>query len=358
MLGGKQLFLLCNVSIIDKSLYPVKETNPRRDPVTQELSGDKIRFPSGIGSLGQYIRDKGLGFAMYTAESVSTCGGYPASKGYEDLDAKTFASWGTTYLKVDGCGDSNYYPTGYQKMGEALNNSGADIVYSCSWPAYIGDNETTKPFDTFIADGCNLWRNWDDIQCDWGSLSSIIDHWGDYGPSLQPYAGPGHWHDADMLLIGNGCITLEEERTQMAIWSIIASPLIMGNDMRNVSADSKKILFNKDAIAVNQDSLGRMGLRLSASNSDPQQVWYRELANGDIAVALYNKQGQPQAAITGPPCESWDAVTGGYYEACGGASGNVGSFYGLTVAQAQGKARTRNLLSFTTLPLLIMFPHP
>jgi alpha-N-acetylgalactosaminidase len=87
-------------------------------------------------------------------------------------------------------------------MGAALEASGRDIVYSCSWPAYIGDNESTKPFNTFIMDGCNLWRNWDDIQCDWGSLSSIIDHWGDYGSVLAPWAGPGHWHDADMLLIG------------------------------------------------------------------------------------------------------------------------------------------------------------
>merc|ERR1719191_1333430 len=102
-----------------------------------------------------------------------------------------------------------------------------------------------------IEAGCNSWRNWDDIQCTWKSLSSIIDHWGDYGSSLVPFAGPGHWHDMDMLLIGNGCVSLDEERTQMALWAISASPLIMGNDMRNVSAESKAILTNQDAIAVN-----------------------------------------------------------------------------------------------------------
>lgn len=313
-----------------------EETNPRRNPDTHELQGDKIRFPSGIGALGEYIRHKGLGFAMYTAESVSTCGGYPASRGYEDIDAKTFASWGTTYLKVDGCGDASYYSSGYKLMGDALEKSGADIVYSCSWPAYIGDNESLKPFSEFIMDGCNLWRNWDDIQCDWGSLSSIIDHWGDYGEVMAPYAGPGHWHDADMLLIGNGCISEAEERTQMAIWAIIASPLIMGNDMRNVSDSSKAILMNQDAIAVNQDALGQMGLRLSPTALTPQQIWYRNLEHGDVAVGLYNKQGAPQPPISGPPCASWDHVTGGYYDACGGVSGNVGSFSGLTAVQAQG----------------------
>ncbi len=64
------------------------------------------------------------------------------------------------YIKVDGCGDNSYYPAGYQAMGAALEATGREIVYSCSWPAYIGDNETQKPFGTFIMDGCNLWRNW------------------------------------------------------------------------------------------------------------------------------------------------------------------------------------------------------
>jgi hypothetical protein len=288
-----------------------------------------------MAALGQYIHSKGLGFSIYTAESTETCGGYPASQGYESIDAQTFADWQVDYIKVDGCGDNSYYPAGYAAMGAALEATGRPIVYSCSWPAYIGDNETEKPFATFIMDGCNLWRNWDDIQCYWSSLGSIIDHWGDYGSVLAPWAGPGHWHDADMLLIGNGCITEDEERTQMAIWSIIASPLIMGNDMRNVSAASKAILLNQDAIAVSQDPLGQMGLRLENSSSAPTQTWYRVLANGDVAVALYNKLGSAQPPIPGPPCAQWVATSGGYYEACGGAAGNVGEFSGQTRAQAQ-----------------------
>merc|ERR1712137_748606 len=129
----------------------------------------------------------------------------------------------------------------------------------------------------------------------------IIDHWGYYGELLQPWAGPGHWHDMDMLLIGNDCVTIDEQRTQMAIWSISASPLIMGNDLRQVSNESKEILLNRDAIAVNQDPLGRMGIRHPRypSNSSTQ-VWYRELVGGDVAVALYNKasSGPGHADIT------------------------------------------------------------
>merc|ERR1712048_1241112 len=138
--------------------------------------------------------------------------------------------------------------------------------------------------------GCNLWRNWRDIQCDWSSASSIIDHWGDFGETLVQWAGPGHWHDMDMLLIGNGCISLEQERTQMAIWAISASPLIMGNDLRKMPDASKAILLNKDAIAVSQDVLGKMGMRHTAFNSSsPTQLWSRMLSGGAVAVGLYNK---------------------------------------------------------------------
>lgn len=110
----------------------------------------------------------------------------------------------------------------------------------------------------------------------------------------------------------------------------------MGNDLRSVPAESKKILLNRDAIAVNQDPLGKMGIRHpSYTSSSATQVWFRELANGDIAVALYNMAGGSHPPIPGPPCDSWNKTNGGYLEACGGAAGNVGSFASLTLEQAQ-----------------------
>jgi hypothetical protein len=160
--------------------------------------------------------------------------------------------------------------------GKALRALSRPIVYSCSWPAYLGGNESAKPFDQMIAAGCNLWRNWDDIQCSWGSLSSIIEHWGEYSEALEPVARPGHWNDPDMLLIGatkpdgSPCVSLEEERTQMAIWALTASPLIMGNDARNITEGSREILLNKGAIAVDQDALGVPGRRLVAGRGQKQ----------------------------------------------------------------------------------------
>jgi alpha-N-acetylgalactosaminidase len=303
-----------------------------------ELYANTSRFPSGMKALGDYMHEKGATFGLYTAESPTTCGGYPASADHEARDAVTFASWGVDYMKVDGCGPEEYYAGGYAAMGAALEASGRDIVYSCSWPAYIGSNESVKPFATFIMDGCNLWRNWDDIQCDWGSLSSIIDYWGDWGEVMAPYAGPGHWHDMDMLLIGAGCVTPAEERTQMALWSISASPLIMGNDLRNVSDVSRAVLLNPDAIAVSQDALGQMGVRLSNSSDDATQAWARNLADGSVAVGLYSKLGAapaPPGVCSGDDDAEWTHTSGGYYEACGGADGNLGSFAGLKLADAQ-----------------------
>jgi hypothetical protein len=289
-------------------------------------------------SLGEYFQSKGLSYGLYTAASVTDCGGYPASAGHEMLDAKTFAEWGVDYLKVDGCGPPGYYNHGYKAMGEALESSGRAIEYACSWPAYInGGNESIQPFATFIEYGCNSWRNWHDIQCSWDSLSTVIDHWGDYGMSLQPYAGPGHWHDMDMLLIGGSCITQAEERTQMAIWAISASPLIMGNDLRNVSKESKAILTNGDAIAVSQDKLGQMGIRIS--NNTAQQVWARVLADGSVAVGLYNKgagssRPTPPIPLCGPSLD-WVHTTDGYYEVADPYTDNLGYFTDKTASEAK-----------------------
>ncbi|EGD81210.1 hypothetical protein PTSG_13159 [Salpingoeca rosetta] len=265
-----------------------------RDPNTGRLAANADRFPGGIAPLADYIHKLGLKFGLYTAESKTTCTGHVGSYLNEILDAQTFADWGVDYLKVDGCNpNKTYYPTGYTAMGTALQISGRDIVYSCSWPAYLGSNETTKPYNTMIGIGCNLWRNWHDIQCNWKSLSSIIDHWGDYGQVLASYAGPGHWNDPDMLLIGNDCITDDQARTQMAIWSIVAAPLIMGNDVRNITASTRAILLNRDAIAVNQDPLGQAGFRISPKGAT--EVWARNITNA-VAVALLNKGSQSSSS--------------------------------------------------------------
>ena len=100
------------------------------------------------------------------------------------------------YLKLDGCNnDAEGFAAGYPAMGRALQQSGRDIVYSCSWPAYIGDDESLKPYDAMSDAGCHLWRNWHDVQCDWSSVRTIMNHWGNNSVALEKAAGPGRWND-------------------------------------------------------------------------------------------------------------------------------------------------------------------
>lgn len=71
-----------------------------RDPTTNELRADPVRFPSGFKAMGDYLHNRSLLFGFYTAESTTTCGGYPGSRGFESLDAATFASWGVGELST------------------------------------------------------------------------------------------------------------------------------------------------------------------------------------------------------------------------------------------------------------------
>lgn len=136
---------------------------------------------------------------------------------------------------------------------------------------------------------CNLWRNWDHIQDSYQSLRYITDYFAGNQSRIQPHAGPGHWNDPDMLLIGNYGLTIDQSKTQMAIWAILAAPLIMSNDLDAVRSEFKDILLNKydklnkfdcflhvntklhnfhvfsvrrEVIKVNQDPMGIQGTRV------------------------------------------------------------------------------------------------
>ncbi|GAB5354412.1 hypothetical protein AAMO2058_000116800 [Amorphochlora amoebiformis] len=262
---------------------------------TGRLRPNATRFPSGIKALGDTIHALGARFGIYSDMGTHTCGGYPGSQGHEQIDAQTFAEWGVDYLKLDGCyNNQEGYVTGYPKMGRALEGSGRNITYSCSWPAYLGTNETAKNFSEFRRAGCHLWRNWDDISNTWESIVSIIDHWGDYSKVLQESGGPNSWNDMDMLIIGNDhygkVLPSDNARAQMAIWSVCASPLFMSNDLRTVTDEYRQILLNPEVIAVNQDPMGIPGVR--ATPKGDQEVWIRRLFDGSTAVALLNKRSK------------------------------------------------------------------
>ncbi|KAL2077500.1 hypothetical protein ACEWY4_027004 [Coilia grayii] len=252
------------------------------------LQADPKRFPSGIKKLADYIHSKGLKFGIYADVGSMTCAGYPGSLGFYEQDAKTFAEWGVDLLKFDGCymKDWTMLEAGYKNMSRALNQTGRSILYSCEWPLY--EWQYRQPNYTEIRKTCNHWRNYADVYDSWSSIQSIVDWTASHQKLLVPVAGPGGWNDPDMLVIGNFGLSHDQQQSQMALWAIMAAPLLMSNDLRDICPKSKALLQNRRIIAISQDPLGRQGCQIGKVNSF--DVWERPLAKGGLALAIVNRQ--------------------------------------------------------------------
>jgi alpha-galactosidase len=250
------------------------------------------KFPD-MKALADYVHGLGMKLGIYSSPGPKTCAGFEGSYQHEEQDAKTFAAWGIDYLKYDWCSASRVFdvssmPAVYAKMGQALHDSGRPIVYSLCQYGLMDVGEWGAK------SGGNLWRTGHDIRDTWASMAELGF---DQRADIEKYAGPGHWNDPDMLEIGNGGMSLDEYRVHMSLWSILASPLMAGNDVRDMPADILAILTNKEVVAVDQDSLGKQGGRVS-KNGD-LEVWSRPLAGGRMAVGLFNR-GTDHAKVTFP----------------------------------------------------------
>uniref|UniRef100_A0A1A8N773 Alpha-galactosidase n=1 Tax=Nothobranchius rachovii TaxID=451742 RepID=A0A1A8N773_9TELE len=275
---------------------------PSRQRDTQgRLQADPNRFPGGIKKLADYVHSKGLKLGIYADVGKTTCAGYPGSQGSYEVDAQTFADWDVDLLKFDGCFiDWKLLGEGYISMSKALNKTGKSILYSCEWPLY--EWPFHQPNYTAIRETCNHWRNFDDVFDSWNSIKSILDWTALHQDIIVPSAGPGGWNDPDMLVIGNFGLSHDQEESQMALWAIMAAPLLMSNDLRNIFPRSKALLLNKHIIEISQDSLGKQGSRTAKTNSF--EVWERPLSKGRLAVAVLNKQeigGPRRFPISGIP---------------------------------------------------------
>jgi len=267
---------------------------------------DPNKFPAGIKALADYVHAKGLKLGIYSDAAPVTCEGYTASLNFEDQDAKTFASWGIDYLKYDYCNAPDDMETAkvrYKKMGDALRKSGRDIAFGiCEWGQ-------RKPWLWAADAGGQVWRTTLDVRDKWQAkpketgegLMNILDQ----NLPLDKYPGIGHWNDMDMLVVGLygkkgpsgdlggiGC-TDTEYQSQMSLWSILGSPLFASNDIRNMNAETKRILLNQEAIAVNQDPLGKPGVM--KLNNETWTVLLKVLENGDYALAVLNRSEKAQA---------------------------------------------------------------
>nr|XP_021522821.1 alpha-N-acetylgalactosaminidase [Aotus nancymaae]XP_021522822.1 alpha-N-acetylgalactosaminidase [Aotus nancymaae] len=254
------------------------------------LMPDPKRFPHGIPFLADYVHSLGLKLGIYADMGNFTCMGYPGTTLDKVVqDAQTFAEWKVDMLKLDGCFSTDKERAlGYPKMAAALNATGRPIVFSCSWPAYEGGLPPRVNY-SLLVDICNLWRNYDDIQDSWQSVLSILNWFVQHQDTLQPVAGPGHWNDPDMLLIGNFGLSLEQSRAQMALWTVLAAPLFMSTDLRTISAQSMDILQNPLMIKINQDPLGIQGRRIHKEKS-LIEVYMRPLSNKASALVFFSRR--------------------------------------------------------------------
>ncbi|MFA6449627.1 MAG: putative Ig domain-containing protein, partial [bacterium] len=251
------------------------------------------KFPD-MKKLTDTVHSMGLKLGIYSSPGPRTCGGYLGSYEHEAQDAETYAKWGIDYLKYDWCSYGAYakdhsiaeLQKPYIIMRDALLNSSRDIFYSLcqygmgnvwEWGAEVGGNS---------------WRTTGDINDSWGSLDSI----GFSQNGHEKFAGPGHWNDPDMLVVGKvgwgptlhmTKLTKNEQILHITLWSMVSSPLLIGCDMTDMDQFTLDLLTNDEVLDVHQDPLGKPAGRVAKNGMF--EVWARPQWDGTTAVALFNR---------------------------------------------------------------------
>jgi hypothetical protein len=291
---------------------------------------DPSRFPphgeeSGIKVVADYVHSLGLKFGIYLTPGVSmqavaqhsriagtpytvdqiaepsitennyNCGGMvridyskPGAQAYTNSWADLLASWGVDYLKFDGVGNDN--TPDIKAWSTALRQTGRPIVLNITQGSY------TSAIAPTLMKYANQWEFAPDIECydcEQGSNSYPLTSWSDvasrfdYVAAWQPYAGPGGFNDYDSIEVGNGAddgITPVERQTQMSLWALGASPLILGVDLTRLDPTDLGYLRNTDVLAVDQDSIAAKRV----VNTGTEQVFAKTEPNGDTIVGLFN----------------------------------------------------------------------
>ena len=259
-----------------------------------DLIPDPVKFPHGMKALIDYVHSKGLKFGLYNSAGTQTCAGYPGTRGYEYQDARFYANLGIDFLKYDWCNTNGINATeAYTTMSKALKAAGKPIVFSiCEW----GDNQ---PWAWATPVG-NLWRISGDIypcfDCEYKHEEGNWSSWGvlrilEMRKDIRKFSGPDHWNDFDMMEVGNG-MTNTEDKSHFTLWSMMASPLFAGNDLRIMKSETLNILTNKEIIAINQDALGIQGFKYQSENG--VDVWVKPLFDENWAVVFLNRSDKTQ----------------------------------------------------------------
>ena len=263
------------------------------------LVADPARFPHGMNGLGDYLHERGLKIGIYEDGGLKTCEGYPGSYGHFQQDANLFASWGADYIKLDTCNfpstppgmtSESFARQIYADMSAAIAKSGRPMLFSEAAPMLFINKPDYNTVLGWVGQFGNSWRVAKDIpnHGDTGKWAGVVNNY-EADITLSAFARPGGWNDPDFLITGDNDVrlTTAEQQSQMALWSIMAAPLIMSTNVTDLTPKAMAILGNSDVIAVDQDSLGIQGTRVQTSGG--VDVIVKKLDNGDIAVALFNK---------------------------------------------------------------------
>jgi alpha-galactosidase len=266
------------------------------------------KFPDMKG-LADYVHHNGLKMGIYSSPGPWTCGGCVGSYGYEKQDAESYNKWGIDYLKYDWCsyggvidglpendpfkvpslafqggGDSEKGVKPFKVMGDLLGQQPRDIVYNlCQY----GMGDVWKWGDKVNAQS---WRTTNDITDTWASVKNIALA----QDKAAPFAKPGNWNDADMLVVGEvgwgnphkSRLKPDEQYLHISLWSIFSAPLLIGCDLEKLDDFTLNLLTNDEIIAINQDILGKQGVCLQTIGE--LRVYVKELEDGGKAVAFTN----------------------------------------------------------------------
>eukprot|EP01120_Amphizonella_sp_Union-15-10_P009643 TRINITY_DN36_c0_g1_i1.p1 TRINITY_DN36_c0_g1~~TRINITY_DN36_c0_g1_i1.p1 ORF type:complete len:414 (-),score=103.15 TRINITY_DN36_c0_g1_i1:32-1273(-) len=264
---------------------------------------DPRTFPGGIVDVANYVHAKGFKFGIYTDRGTKTCAGRPGSQGYEKIDADTYAKWGVDYLKEDSCYATQDHAAAFEqygKMRDALNATGRHIYFSlCGWNTWYSPVGWSLGNSWRIAGDCNVWDN---------VLNAI-----DQNAPLADNARPGGWNDPDMLIGSTpgsaASLPPQQSRTMFSQWAVMAAPLLIGSNIRNLSPFDLETYTNTEVIAVDQDPLGKQGKRVVGGpllSGSKFNVWARNLANGDIALIFLNNDSSDSDIACDETC--WSAI--------------------------------------------------
>jgi uncharacterized repeat protein (TIGR02543 family) len=263
------------------------------------ITVDQAKWPGGMKAVADYIHGKGLKAGIYTDAGKNGCiywwptngppGPGTGSEGHYDQDFLQFALWGFDYVKVDWCGGRDEglnARSSYTALSAAIDRAAAQtgrpmVLSVCEWGA-------NQPW-TWAPAISSLWRTSDDIIF-FGQAPNMDNVFRNFDSALHPEAqSPGHYNDPDMMMVGMPGFNAAQNRTHLSLWAILSAPLIAGNNLATMSAETRAILTNRDVLAIDQDALGRTPTKISEASAG-RQVYGKVLSGtGRRAVALLNR---------------------------------------------------------------------